>query len=136
MVRGKGLPNSFVTVYVFSTPTIVTVKTEADGSFEYTFSQELEDGEHQVFVALTDNAGEIVAQSEGFTFIKEAEAFTAVDTGAAAATINSPVTNSDSSPYRIALAMSVLALGVLLILLGLGLRSNKPTIIIKEKEIA
>jgi hypothetical protein len=81
-VKGKALPNSFVTLYIFSTPTIVTVRTEADGSFEYTFSKELEDGEHQVFVALTDNTGDIVAQSAPFTFIKQAEAFTAVDSEA------------------------------------------------------
>jgi hypothetical protein len=124
-VTGRGLPNSFVTLYVFSTPTIVTVRTESDGSFEYTFSKELEDGEHQVFVALTNNTGEIIAQSEPFTFIKEAQAFTPVDAQSNILEI-APTQLADGSPYRVALAMSVLALGIILILLGVGLRANKP----------
>ena len=126
-IRGRALPNSFVTLYVFSTPTVVTVKTEADGSFEYTFNKELEDGEHQVFVALTDNTGDIVAQSEPFTFIKQAEAFTAVDAQAVISQgeTTSIVTRGVSS-YQTVLSMSVLALGILLVMLGAGLRSNRP----------
>jgi hypothetical protein len=126
-VRGKALPNSFVTLFVFSTPTIVTVRTEADGSFEYTFSKELEDGEHQVFVALTDNTGDIVAQSKPFTFIKQAEAFTAVDAEAVISSSNQPDSAiSSTSSFQTVLSMSVLALGILLIMLGVGLRSNRP----------
>jgi hypothetical protein len=126
-VKGKALPNSFVTLYIFSTPTIVTVRTEADGSFEYTFSKELEDGEHQVFVALTDNTGDIVAQSAPFTFIKQAEAFTAVDAEAIISDTQSTELNSSgASSFQTVLSMSVLALGILLIMLGVGLRSNRP----------
>jgi hypothetical protein len=126
-VRGEGLPNSFVTLYIFSTPTVVTVRTEADGSFEYTFSKELEDGEHQVFVTLTDNTGDIVAQSAPFTFIKQAEAFSVVDARAVVSDIQAAdMLGTPASPYRTVLSMSVLALGILLILLGVGLRSNKP----------
>lgn len=124
VVTGTGLPNSFVTLYIFSTPTVVTVRTEADGSFAYTFSKELEDGEHQVFVALTDNTGDIVAQSEPFTFIKEAEAFTAVD--AATTVAGTAAEDTAPTPYRVVLSMSVFALGILLIMLGLGLRTNRP----------
>jgi hypothetical protein len=126
-VKGKALPNSFVTLYIFSTPTIVTVRTEADGSFEYTFSKELEDGEHQVFVALTDNTGDIVAQSAPFSFIKQAEAFTAVDAEAVISDTQSTELNSSgASSFQTVLSMSVLALGILLIMLGIGLRSNRP----------
>jgi len=135
VVRGRGLPNSFVTLYVFSTPTIVTVRTESDGTFEYTFSKELEDGEHQVFVALTDNTGAIVAQSEPFTFIKEAQAFTPVDAQEVVAGLNQADNTNVTTPYQLVLGMSVFALGVLLILLGVGLRSNKPEIIITENKL-
>lgn len=128
-VRGQGLPNSYVTLYVFSTPTIVTVRTDETGAFEYTFSKELEDGEHQVFAALTDNAGEIVAQSEPFTFIKQAQAFTPVDaeanSGLAQPVAITEITKPDNS-YQIAIGMAVLALGIILLMLGLGLRNNKP----------
>jgi len=136
VVRGVGLPNSFVTLFVYSKPTIVTVRTEADGSFAYTFSKELEDGQHEVFVALTDNAGSIVAQSEVFTFIKEAQAFTPVDAQAVSGTIVAPAAGSQLSPYRIVLGMSVFALGILLVLLGVGLRSNRPdTVILQDKPV-
>jgi hypothetical protein len=129
-VKGKALPNSFVTLYIFSTPTIVTVRTEADGSFEYTFSKELEDGEHQVFVALTDNTGDIVAQSAPFTFIKQAEAFTAVDAEAVVSdTQSTGLSSTGVSSFQTVLSMSVLALGILLIMLGVGLRSNRPELI-------
>jgi len=130
-VAGIALPNSFVTLYVFSTPTIVTVRTDENGAFEYTFTRELEDGEHQVFAAITDNTGEIVAQSQVFGFVKEAEAFTPVDLAEANA-VESAVTlltpSDSSNSYQIVIGMSVLALGILLILLGVGLRSNKPRI--------
>ncbi len=42
-----------ITLYIFSTPTIVTIKTEADGSWNYRFDKELEDGE--LFVNLASN---------------------------------------------------------------------------------
>ena len=132
VVRGVGLPNSFVTLFLYSTPTIVTVQTEADGSFEYTFSKELEDGQHEVFVAITDNTGSIVAQSEAFTFIKQAQAFTPVDAESQSGTIAAPDLVTQTSPYRTALGMSVLALGILLLLLGVGLRSHKPDVVILE----
>jgi hypothetical protein len=136
VVRGKGLPNSFVTLFVYSKPTIVTVRTEADGSFAYTFTKELEDGQHEVFVALTDNTGSIVAQSEVFTFIKEAQAFTPVDAQAVSGTIVAPEAGSQLSPYRIVLGMSVFALGILLVLLGVGLRSNRPDdVILQDKPV-
>ena len=77
IITGKALPNSFVTLYIFSTPIVVTLKTDADGSWAYRFDKELEDGEHEVYVGVTDNAGKIVAKSEPFTFVKEAEAFSA-----------------------------------------------------------
>ena len=135
VVRGVGLPNSFVTLFLYSTPTIVTVQTEADGSFEYTFSKELEDGQHEVFVAITDNTGSIVAQSEAFTFIKQAQAFTPVDAESQSGTIAAPDLVTQTSPYRTALGMSVLALGILLLLLGVGLRSNKPDVVILEDRL-
>jgi len=136
VVRGKGLPNSFVTLFVYSTPTIVTVRTEADGSFEYTFTKELEDGQHEVFVALTDNTGSIIAQSEVFTFIKEAQAFTPVDAQAVDSALVAPEATSQLSPYRTVMGMSVFALGILLILLGVGLRSNKPdALILKDNPV-
>jgi len=132
VVKGVGLPNSFVTLYIFSTPTVVTVRTETDGTFAYTFKQELDDGQHQVYVALTDNAGSIVAQSEPFTFVKEAQAFTAVNETETITPLTASDISNQPGSYRVVLGMSVFALGMLLILLGIGLRSNKPVVIVLE----
>jgi len=127
IMSGKGLPNSFITLYVFSTPIVITVKTDTDGSWNYRFDKEIEDGEHQVYIGITDNAGKIIAKSNPFSFIKEAEAFTGVTSVA-----KSPsdfVTDSSQSlvsEYMIylVLSISVVAIGLLLILLGLHLNAH------------
>jgi len=46
LITGTGIPNSFATLYIFSSPIVVTVKTDSDGSFVYTLDKELADGEH------------------------------------------------------------------------------------------
>jgi hypothetical protein len=125
-IRGRGLPNSFVTLYIFSTPTIVTIKTDADGSFVYTLENELEDGAHEVFVAMTDNTGSIVAQSNPFSFIKEAQAFTPVDaTGGDVIGGDTAVQSSVSNSYNAGIGVGVLAFGLILIMLGLSLRTKE-----------
>jgi Bacterial Ig-like domain len=125
-IKGKGLPNSYVTIYVFSTPTIVTVRTDQDGLFEYTFEKELEDGEHEVYVAVTDNTGAIMARSNPFRFVKEAQAFTQID-GAGENTAPSEMPLYDLQAYdsyNIAIGLGILALGIILLILGSGLREK------------
>lgn len=74
--KGKGLPHSFVTLYIFSVPMVITVRTDADGNWEYTLDKELTDGSHELYVAMTDNAGKILAKSSPIPFVKEANAIT------------------------------------------------------------
>ena len=121
IISGTALPNSFVTLYIFSTPVVVTVKTDADGSWSYRLDKKLEDGEHQVFVGVTDNSGKIVAKSSPFTFIKEAQAFTPANAQEAE---TAPVQNEERSfisTYMVylVLSISVVAIGLVLILLGI-----------------
>ncbi|MEY4440942.1 MAG: hypothetical protein RLY49_568 [Candidatus Parcubacteria bacterium] len=71
---GKALPNSYVTLYIYSTPIIVTVKTDDSGKWNYQLDKELEDGEHQIYVTSVDNSGKIVARSNPIIFTKSAEA--------------------------------------------------------------
>lgn len=69
---GKGLPNSFVTLFVYSQePLIAIVKTDENGNWNYTLKKSLEDGEHKVYAAATNNQGRIVAKSKPFTFFVE-----------------------------------------------------------------
>lgn len=74
-IQGKGLPSSFVTLYVFSEiPVVLTVETDRDGNWSYMLDKDLEDGEHQVYVAVTDNLGKITAKSNPLVFVKTAQA--------------------------------------------------------------
>ncbi len=129
-IRGKGLPNSFVTIYIFSTPTIVTVRTDQDGSFVYNFEKELEDGEHEVYVAVTDNTGAIVAHSNPFKFVKEAQAFTPVDGDEAASTEIAAYDVKSLDVYNVIIGLGILALGLILLMLGIGLREREKVVMI------
>ncbi len=124
-IRGKGLPNSFVTIYVFSTPTIVTVRTGEDGSFVYTFEKELEDGEHEVYVAVTDNTGAIMARSNPFRFIKKAEAFSPINGATAAPTNNSLTGIQTFGSFNVAIGLGILAFGMILLMLGATLKERR-----------
>ena len=127
-IKGAGLPNSYVTLYVMSSPNITTVRTGSDGSFSYTFEKELEDGEHTVYAAITDNAGTIVAMSDPYHFVKKGSDFYA----------NNALSEGDNntaalgmlariSMFNIVVGVGILALGIILILLAVSLR-RQPTI--------
>jgi len=125
-IRGRALPNSFVTLYIFSTPTIVTVRTDEDGSFVYTFEKELEDGEHEVYVAVTDNTGSIVAKSNPFRFVKQAEAFTPVSAASSEVVTNQTFAEfTAQNSYNIVAGFGILALGLILLMLGVNLREQE-----------
>lgn len=128
-IKGTALPNSFVTLYIFSTPTVVTVKTDDNGAFVYTFDKELDDGLHEVYVAVTDNTGSIIAQSNPFSFVKEAQAFTPVDFEPVPLTETNLPASQSGTPYNLVIGLAVLSLGVILLMLGIGLRT-------KEQEFA
>ena len=123
VIAGKALPNSFVTIFIFSTPIIVTVKTESDGSWQYRFEKELENGEHSVYVAMTDNSGRIIARSSAFKFIKEAQAYTTVDEALAdyspGATVRDDYSFFSSSIIYLVMSFAVVTIGLVLLLLGM-----------------
>ena len=80
---GQALPNSFVTLYIYSTPIIVTVKTDNNGEWRYILDKELENGDHTVYIATVNNSGNIVAKSSPYLFTKTAEAVTFRDASVA-----------------------------------------------------
>ncbi len=136
LISGKALPNSFVTLYIFSTPIIVTLKTDQDGGWNYRFDKEIEDGEHEVYVGITDNAGKIVAKSNAFAFVKKAQAFTASDAANEASSV--PVIVQEKSflsQYMIylVLSVSVTAIGLVLIILGFYLDTRQRRTIISDE---
>lgn len=122
-IKGMALPNSYVTLFIYSTPVVVTVKTDADGSFVYQFDKELEDGSHEVYVAVTDNTGDIIAKSSAFSFIKQAEAFTVTDAQTTPVVPSTEVaTPTVKELYNMVLAMGVLAFGLILLIFGIVMR--------------
>ena len=127
VISGRALPNSFVTLFVFSNPVVVTVKTDAEGNWSYKFDKEIEDGTHEVYVGVTDNAGRVVAKSEPVRFVKTAEAFTPVDaaeeTFVGQTETNTTLINSNS--VLMIASISVVAIGVILIMLGLHLQGRR-----------
>ncbi|XOU94980.1 MAG: Ig-like domain-containing protein [Candidatus Kerfeldbacteria bacterium] len=74
---GIGPPNSYVTIYIYSDPIVVTTKTDENGNFTYTLDKNLLDGEHEVYVTITDDNGKIQEKSAPFTFfVRRAQAVT------------------------------------------------------------
>jgi len=86
--EGTALPNTYITLYIFSTPIIVIVKTDANGQWSYALEKELENGEHQIYVATTDTSGKIVARSNPILFTKSAEAATIGIAGSIESSVN------------------------------------------------
>lgn len=76
LIEGKALSNSFVALYIFSIPTIVTIKTDSEGSWTYVLDKEIKNGDHELYVATTDNSGKILAKSSPIPFTKEVAAVT------------------------------------------------------------
>lgn len=119
LISGKALPNSFVTLYIYSTPIVVTVKTDETGSWNYIFDKELDDGEHEIYVGMTDNAGKIIAKSNPFTFVKTAEAFAGNNTPVPLTVTSETPSFLDTHMMLLVASMAVVALGLVLLLLGM-----------------
>ncbi len=109
-LTGKGLPNSFVTIYVYSDPIVLTVKTDSDGNWVYELDKELADGEHEAYVAITDNTGKITGKSEPLPFVKTAQAVTVIPVAEAVSpTETLPVTKNRNERDLLFLAAIIIA---------------------------
>jgi len=75
VISGVGPINSYLTLFIYSTPIVVTTKTDESGNFTYTLDSDLLDGEHEVYVTLTDDTGKIREKSNPLSFfIRKAQA--------------------------------------------------------------
>jgi hypothetical protein len=124
-ISGKGPPNTYLTVYVFSDPVVLTVKTDADGNWSYVLDNNLDDGNHEVYVAVTDNTGKISAKSEPIAFVKTAEAVTVIPPAEAAAEKNAQPVTKKRFGTDLVLVVSFTLLGLLAALLLVGLYRHK-----------
>lgn len=125
VIKGQALPNSFVTVYIFSTPIIVLVKTDANGDWQYTLDKELETGDHRIYTASVSNSGKIIAKSSEFTFVKTAEAATlnSSPTVQDSSQVNKPGLFSNSNIYFI-IGIFILWIGISVGLIGFSSRGS------------
>lgn len=75
--EGAAEPGSILTLYIYSDmPLVVTVKTDKYGNWQYELTEPLNDGGHEVYVAINDNTGKVVQKSSPLNFfIREAQAF-------------------------------------------------------------
>ena len=86
IISGQGPANSTIFVYIFSTPTVVEVKTDVDGKWTYTFKNNLEKGEHTVYASTKKNGVlPVRSTAHAFTVVPVANAqatedFSIVDT--------------------------------------------------------
>jgi len=75
VINGTGPVNTYLTLFIYSTPIVVTTKTDDSGNFTYTLDSDLLDGEHEVYVTLTDDTGKVKEKSNPLSFfIRRAQA--------------------------------------------------------------
>jgi hypothetical protein len=118
---GKALPNTYVTLYVYSTPKVVTVKADVDGNWSYDLAQDLEDGTHEAYVAVTDNTGKVSMYGSGLGFVKTADAITVKPIALAAETsVNnqSPLERSQTEYFLVAFIAILFFSGAALIVVS------------------
>jgi len=77
LIEGKGPPNTILTIYIYSRPIVVTTKTDENGNFSYILEKDIAEGEHEVYVTVTDETGKVQQKGEPFSFfVKKARAVT------------------------------------------------------------
>lgn len=117
LFEGTALPNSYVTLFIYSTPIVATVKTESDGSWSYELDREIENGEHQIYVATVDSSGKLLAKSSPVLFSKSAEAATIGIAGSLEQSVNAQTFLKDNF---ILITLAVLIAVVILTMMFIG----------------
>lgn len=120
-LEGKALPNTYITIYIYSDPVVLTVKTDENGNWSYVLDKGVEDGDHQVYVAVTDNTGKITAKSQPVAFVKTAQAANIITPSEALASerSQSPTKKWSNSMFYFVVAISLGALALAVAILGL-----------------
>jgi hypothetical protein len=121
---GHAPANSFVTLYVFSLPIVVVVKTDDSGAWSYILDKELPDGTHEVYCAIVDASGKIMAKSEPLPFTKEAHAITISANGVPLQQSEIDPSFFGSVPLYVPVLVLVLLLGFAFALIGFIVRKD------------
>jgi len=125
-LEGTGLPNTFVTIYIYSEPIVIVTKTDENGNWVYVLDKPLSPGEHKVYVALTNNQGKIIARSESFSFAKTSGGVLQIipevwagGSDKTASEISAPYDVLKRSFIVLTMGIITLAVGIALLLIGL-----------------
>ncbi len=117
LFEGVALPNSYIALFIYSTPIVAMVKTDSDGSWTYELNQEIENGEHQMYVATVDNSGKLLAKSNPVLFTKSAEAATIGIAGSLEQSVNAQTFLKDNF---ILITLAILIAVVILTMMFVG----------------
>jgi hypothetical protein len=102
-LTGKAPAGSIVTVFIFSDPIIVGVKSDVSGMWSYTLDRGIPDGTHDVIATIADAEGHILARSAPLQFVKDAASVT-TDVGQVP-----PITNKESIPFPV-MTLAIIAM--------------------------
>jgi hypothetical protein len=119
-ITGKALPDSYVTIYIYSDPIVLTVKTDADGNWSYVLDKPMENGSHEVYVAVDDNAGKVIAKSASLAFVQTAQAATVTYPAATREKAPAPTKARLWEGYLIFFGIAAAGLFLALVAIGLG----------------
>jgi hypothetical protein len=122
-LTGTALPGMYVTLYIFSDPYVVTVLADDTGTWAYQLHREIPDGTHEVFTAITDLDGRILAKSDPLPFVKEAAAVSIGSDALIGSAVQGPGFFTGPSLYAI-IAIIIGILGVGLSVVGFMIRSR------------
>lgn len=125
-IEGKGLPNSFVTIYVYSSAVVMTTRVDLNGNWMIVLDKPLADEKHEVYATVTNNRGEITARSDPFVFVKSGDKL-------AALTLASVTEGGASSPTE-ALQRIFFLVTISLIILTVGIAIVSISFFAKKRE--
>lgn len=126
-IAGKGIPNSFVLIYLYSQPLILTTKVDAEGNFAYVLDKPLSEGVHRVYVAIANNEGKIKERSEVFNFLKTPTAVAAIVPPIFPEEVASPAERLYSAYTLLIITVVVLSLGLSLFIIDTLIRRKRKT---------
>ena len=116
-LEGEGLPNSFVTLFIYSQPLVVVVKTDAQGHWEYLLDKSMSDGMHTVYAAETNSLGMVEARSQEFVFLKSGDSVMRTTSGSEAS-MASTIQQLENDFGFYTVFTIVLAMSIALLIIG------------------
>ena len=121
-MAGKAEADSVITLYIYSDiPIVTTVTTDEYGNWEYHFTETLEDGDHEVYIAINDETGKVVKKSSPLSFlVREAQAGSNDIPNAPSSEVSDNMIN-----YYLYAAVGLIIMGVSIFLVALLKSRNK-----------